>query len=271
MKVSVMINLDDILSTAHFSVTEAAKIITSLRASRSVNIEKKGVRDLVTRADREAESIIRSIIAERFPDHGFLGEESSGELLAVPDLSGPLWIIDPVDGTTNYAHGHPAVGISIAFAISGIVQVGVVASPFQDEVFEAVRGKGARLNGAPIRVSGAEFLSEALVATGFPYNRSDISSIMRNLAEVLPVCRDIRRIGAASLDLCWVACGRLDAFYETLLPWDLAAGALIAREAGAVVGHFGPPPTSGWPDELRGERLLVANKGVYQELSRILK
>lgn len=246
-------------------------MIVSLRESRSISVQKKSVRDLVTRADRESEELIKEIISQRFPGHRFLGEESAGDISTPPDMSGPVWIIDPVDGTTNYAHGHPSVGISIAFAVDGKVLVGVVGSPFQNETFEAIIGQGAQLNGNEIKVSGTSTLSDALIATGFPYDRSDIEGLVQNLRAVLPVCRDLRRIGAAALDLCWVACGRLDGFYETLLPWDMAAGRLIAIEAGAIAGNFGVPRETAWAEDLHSDKLLVANKGVFEELLGILR
>ncbi|MFH1571363.1 MAG: inositol monophosphatase family protein [Gemmatimonadota bacterium] len=152
---------------------------------------------------------------------------------------GPLWIVDPIGGTVNYTYGHPQVFVSIAFALDGQVQVGVVHAPFQGETFAAARGAGARLNGEPIRPSDSAELRRALVATGFPYERERREALLPRLRQVLLHCRGIRRAGSVAIDLCWVAAGRLDGFYETLSPWDIAAGRLMVTEAGGGWGTCG--------------------------------
>lgn len=188
--------------------------------------------DMVSEMDREAEALIVATFLRERPTDGILGEESGSRL----GTSGVRWIIDPLDGTTNYLYGFPSYAVSIAAEVDGVVEVGIVADPSRHEIFTARRGGGAECNGEPIAVTGATDLARCLVGTGFSYlaeRRANQASI---LTTVVPAVRDIRRVGAAALDLCWVACGRLDAYYEAdLAIWDVAAGMLIASEAGALV------------------------------------
>jgi myo-inositol-1(or 4)-monophosphatase len=198
---------------------------------------------MVTDVDRASEALIVGTIEQERPGDGILGEEGS----AREGTTGVRWVIDPIDGTTNYLYGYPVFAVSIGIEVEGEVVAGVVRHPSMGETFTAVREQGARCNGRPIAVSGKDDLATALVGTGFAYDAEGRARQARWLAQVLPRVRDIRRAGAASLDLCWVACGRLDAFYEQgLAPWDIAAGALIATEAGAQVTDFaGGPPRPG--------------------------
>jgi myo-inositol-1(or 4)-monophosphatase len=190
---------------------------------------------MVTAVDRASEALVVDGLAEARPDDGVLGEEGS----AREGTSGVRWIVDPLDGTTNYLYGVPLFAVSIGVEVDGEVEVGVVAHPSLDELFTARRGGGAFCNGQPIAVSGKDDLGTALIGTGFAYDSDRRRDQARWLEHVLPSVRDIRRGGAASLDLCWVACGRLDGFYEAgLAPWDIAAGDLIAREAGATTTDF---------------------------------
>ncbi|MFH1569654.1 MAG: inositol monophosphatase family protein [Gemmatimonadota bacterium] len=225
--------------------------------------------ELLTSADVAADRRICGEIARTFPGHAILSEESYPELKAAAQGRGPLWIVDPIDGTVNYAYGHPQVAVSIAFALDGQVQVGVVHAPFQGETFAAARGAGARLNGEPIRPSGSAELRRALVATGFPYERERREALLPRLRQVLLHCRDIRRAGSAAIDLCWVAAGRLDGFYETLSPWDIAAGRLIVTEAGGRVGNLRPNGEAISP-ELDGMELVAAAPRIYGELVALL-
>jgi myo-inositol-1(or 4)-monophosphatase len=199
--------------------------------------------DMVTDMDRASEALIVEGLARARPDDAVLGEEGASR----PGSSGVRWVIDPLDGTTNYMYGHVGYAVSIAVEVEGQAVVGVVADASRDELFTATAGGGAHRDGEVIAVSGATDLSSALVATGFSYlpeRRADQARVLRT---VLPAVRDVRRVGAASLDLCSLACGRVDAYYEVgLQPWDLAAGAVIAAEAGAAVeGLDGPVPESG--------------------------
>ena len=203
---------------------------------RAADVSTKSSRtDMVTAVDRASEALIVGTIEKERPDDGVLGEEGSHR----PGTSGVRWIIDPLDGTTNYLYGYPIFSVSIGIEVDGEVVAGVVNHPSLGETFTAVRGKGARCNGRPIAVSGKDDLATALIGTGFAYDPERRGEQAGWLRQVLPAVRDIRRGGAASIDLCWVACGRLDGFYEAgLAPWDVAAGAVIAGEAGGEVTDF---------------------------------
>lgn len=193
---------------------------------------KNSSTDMVSEMDTGAESIIVEAIAARRPGDAVLAEEGG----AAHGSTGVRWVIDPLDGTTNYLYGHPRYSVSIGVEVDGEAVVGVVVDPGLDEVFWAAKGRGAFCNGASIAVSRLQDASTALVATGFSYDRATRGRQGRLTAELLPRLRDVRRHGVASLDLCWVAIGRLDAYFETdLKPWDVCAGSVIAGEAGGVV------------------------------------
>jgi myo-inositol-1(or 4)-monophosphatase len=227
-------------------------------------IDKKGASDLVTEADIGSEKIILSTIQTAFPDHAVLAEES-GENNAVSDYQ---WLIDPLDGTTNFAHQLPIFCVSIAFAMQDDILVGVVLNPVNGELFSATRGQGARLNDQPVRVSGATAISESLLATGFPYNfHENFDPIITRYANCLRAARGIRRLGSAALDLCYVACGRFDGYWEqNLKPWDTAAGSLIASEAGAYVTDF-----SNRPFTVDANEILATNDGIHKEMLSLLQ
>lgn len=193
-------------------------------------VRHKGVVDLVTDVDIASEQLVREAIGQAFPSHTILGEE--GGTLGGDDRR-YRWLVDPLDGTTNYTHGLPLFCVSIGFEIEGRLQFGVVYAPCQDELYVAEAGRGATLNGQPITVSEVAELSKAMVATGFPYDRDALPRALRSF-EVLSVgSQAVRRVGSAALDLCYVACGRFDAYWEHIVkPWDVGAGALIVIEAG---------------------------------------
>jgi myo-inositol-1(or 4)-monophosphatase len=216
--------------------------------------------DMVSEMDRASEAlVVEGILAER-PDDAILGEEGASRA----GTSGVRWVIDPLDGTTNYLYRQPTWAVSVAAEVDGRAVAGAVAAPGLGETFTAVRGKGAWLNGAAITVSGGQDLATALVGTGFGYVASRRARQAAVLPELLPAVRDIRRNGVASLDLCWVACGRLDAYYEYGgQPWDVAAGLLIATEAGATAfGLDGGPPAP--------ESVMVATPAVARPLLDLL-
>lgn len=222
---------------------------------------KSSATDLVTEVDRAAEDLVASVIHRERPDDGVLGEEGS----SAGGKTGVRWIVDPIDGTTNFVYGHPGFGVSVAAEVDGLVVAGAVADPMRTEVFSAARGAGAQLDDHPLSVRPTSELSDALVATGFSYRRERRLVQGRVAAELLGHVRDIRRVGAASLDLCWVACGRVDAYYERgLKPWDWAAGALIASEAGAVVSGLAPD------DEPSGDYVVAAAPGIAPDLLAVL-
>jgi myo-inositol-1(or 4)-monophosphatase len=227
-------------------------------------VGKKGAIDLVTEADTAAEKAILDAILAVFPDHAVLAEES-GRREGDPDCQ---WIVDPLDGTTNYAHGLPIFCTSIAFSYKGELSVGAVLNPISGEEFTAVREKGARLNDRPIKVSDNHPLSECLLVTGFPYNFKDIfDSVITRFGNCLKASQGVRRLGSAALDLCFVACGRFDGFWEqNLHPWDTAAGTLIAREAGAVVTDF-----SGKPFTVDQKEILAANYRIHGDMLKTLQ
>jgi myo-inositol-1(or 4)-monophosphatase len=214
-----------------------------------IDIQKKGAIDLVTEIDLRVEREFRALIAERFPDHDVLGEENTGDSKTTPGVVSGIdpagndsrcrfrWIIDPVDGTTNYAHGLALFCVSIALEIDGRTDVGVIYDPMADELFTAERGEGARLNGRRVSVSACPTIGDALMCTGFPYSvREKPGHLIAGFAEFMRISQAVRRLGSAALDLCYVAAGRFDAFYEeSLHAWDVAAGALIVEEAGGRV------------------------------------
>ncbi len=206
------------------------------KLGRIDRVERKGAIDLVTEVDREAEALIIAVIRHCAGDHAILAEER-GQEQGRPDR---LWIIDPLDGTTNFAHGVKSCCVSIAFAADGQIQVGVILDPFANELFVALHGHGAWLNGRPISVSGVATLADSLLVTGFPYNVRDImTTAMPRFTRCLEASQGIRRLGSAALDLCYVAAGRFEAFWEqNLKPWDTAAGMLMVTEAGGRVSDF---------------------------------
>ncbi len=265
-------DLEELRTFAIHTAKAAGEVIVDLRKSDTIEVGDKGNPiDLVTTADIEAEKCILSAIRAQFPDHGILSEESLSTV-EKEQFDAPLWIVDPIDGTVNYAHNHLQVGISIAFVCQGQIQVGVVHSPFQHETFSATRGGGARLNETNIQVRERKDLRTSLIGSGFPYDRSNLSPILKRIENVLLHTQGFRRAGAASLDLCWVACGRLQAFYEEDLNiWDIAAGRLIALEAGAVVSNFDGELPENIPTELNAHCLLASVPNIEKDLTKLLK
>lgn len=195
---------------------------------------KSSITDIVTEVDTWAEAELVSRLTRLRPDDGFLGEEGTTRDTA----TGVTWIIDPIDGTTNLLHDLPGYSVSVAASVGDAVVAGAVYDPVRGELFGAARGEGATRNGEPIAASNTTELARALVGTGFSYDPAEREGQAHSLAVMLPLIRDVRRLGGAAIDLCCVACGRLDAYFEAgLSPWDWAAGALIAREAGATVAE----------------------------------
>jgi myo-inositol-1(or 4)-monophosphatase len=246
------------VKTAVEAAREAGRILVN-GFSRPMDVSKKSPRELVTTMDRAAEDAVVGIILGAYPRDGILAEESAfraGE-------SGRVWIVDPLDGTNNYAHGYPFFSVAIAIEEDGAPVAGVVYDPLRDELFVGEAGLGATLNGAPLRVSQTAALSESLVATGFPYDRSERSeNNLANFNRLILAVRGVRRAGSAELDLVYVACGRLDGYWELgLKAWDVAAGGVIVREAGGTVTNFGG---SGW-DHRRGD-VVASNGRIHGEM-----
>ena len=226
-------------------------------------IEKKGAIDLVTVADVESEKAIVKEIRSVFPDHAVLAEESG----LLDGQTNNCWIIDPLDGTTNFAHNLPIFSISIAFSHHQDTKVGIVFNPISGELFSATKGSGAELNHRSVHVSPTPTLEESLLVTGFPYNlKLSINELMQRFQDTLCACQGIRRLGTAALDLCYVACGRFDGFWEeNLKPWDTAAGALIVNEAGGRVTDF-----TDRPFDLEGKQILATNDRIHAEMIDLL-
>ena len=239
----VVSDLESLARLAVDTAEGAGRLLEAgLHEVRTLVEHKSSATDMVTEVDRAVETFIVDRLRAERPDDGFLGEEGASS----PGSSGVRWVIDPLDGTTNYLYALPAFTVSIAAEVDGVLAVGAVRDPSHDETFHAWRGGGAFRNGVPLPSSSPPSLSSALVGTGFSYTASRRAWQAAVLADLLADVRDVRRAGAASLDLCWVAAGRLDVFYERGLgPWDFAAGSVIATEAGAEVTDLdgGPPST----------------------------
>ena len=217
------------------AVYKAGKILNE-HFGHALKVTKKGAIDLVTQADIASEQIIIATIKEAFPEHAILAEESG---MAVGDAD-QLWIIDPLDGTTNFAHGLPQFCISIAFARHNDILMGLVLNPVNGEFFSALKGQGAYLNDGPIHVASTADVKNSLLVTGFPYDIQTTSDrVIPRFTRCLTAAQGVRRLGSAALDLCFVACGRFDGYWEeNLKPWDVAAGILIAKEAQGRVSDY---------------------------------
>lgn len=254
------------LATAIEAVIRAGDVQLAY-LGRDIRIEKKGTIDLVTEIDLQIELAFRETIASRFPEHVVLGEEfeQAGQRESIPPY---CWLFDPIDGTTNYAHGLPIFCSSLALEIDGEPAVAAVYDPNRRELFTAERNQGARLNGEPIRVSVSATLIDSLLVTGFHYNvHKDPGELVGLFAEMLGRARAVRRLGSAAIDLCYVACGRLDGFWEKKLqPWDVAAGALIVSEAEGRVTAM-----SGAPYKSRQGSVLATNGLIHQQMLDVIQ
>jgi myo-inositol-1(or 4)-monophosphatase len=234
------------------------------RFGHDFTVSKKGTIDLVTEVDVEIERRFRTLIAGRFPDHQILAEEMGGARSAP---AGPCWVFDPIDGTTNFAHGLPIFCASLALEIDGVAEVAAVYDPNRTELFTAERGGGAFLNGRLLRVSSAERLVDAMLVTGFPYDvHGRVEEIVGLFGAFVGQARAVRRLGSAAIDLCYVAAGRFDGFWESdLKPWDVAGGALIVAEAGGRVTN-----TDGEPFQSRGGHVLATNGRLHEAMLGVI-
>jgi myo-inositol-1(or 4)-monophosphatase len=246
-------------------LARAAGDVLKHYSSREKQVELKGRANLVTVADKESEALIIDGIRERYPNHAILAEESGAS--GPPDGSEGKWIIDPLDGTTNFAHQYPFFCVSIAFEQAGRLQCGAVYDPWRDEMFNGARGKGSFVNGQRLRVSDAATLRSALIMTGFPYGfRDKIRKIVSQFESFLIESQAVRRGGSAALDLCYAALGRVDGFWEMdLHPWDTAAGVVILEEAGGRVTDF-----SGGPFSIYGKEIVASNGHIHDEMVAVL-
>jgi myo-inositol-1(or 4)-monophosphatase len=252
------------LNVAVKAARRAATIINraSLNLER-LQIDRKQHNDFVTEVDKAAEEAIIETLSEAYPNHGFLAEES-GELL---NNSDHIWIIDPLDGTTNFIHGFPQYAISIALSVNGVLQQAVIYDPNRDELFSASKGAGAYVDRRRLRVASQIKLENALIGTGFPYRQDqDVDQYLKIFAEMTRQCAGLRRPGAASLDLAYVAAGRYDGFFESeLKPWDMAAGALIITEAGGLVGNY-----RGEEGFLESGEIMAGNPRIFAQMAQVL-
>ena len=253
------------LDVATEAVMEAGAILQQHWGQLETVEEKGHPGDLVTEVDRTAETEILRILQRHFPDHGILAEESGHLGNQNNDY---LWAIDPLDGTTNYAHGYPVAAVSVGLLIGGIPQVGAVYNPFRQELFRGGRGLGATLNRLPIHVSKTQELSKSLLVTGFAYDRRETAD--NNYAEfcyLTHLTQGVRRSGSAALDLTDVACGRLDGYWERgIKPWDVAAGIVILEEAGGKVTAYDETPLV-----IESGRILATNGSLHHSLSQALQ
>ncbi|MGI6655596.1 MAG: inositol monophosphatase family protein [Desulfobulbus sp.] len=256
--------LRTLLTSACTAALDAGALIRSLYG-RPHDIRLKGRIDLVTEADVASERAVLAALNRDTPTIPVMAEEAAPKQKI---SSGQLWVVDPLDGTTNFAHGFPHFAVSIALLEANRPQIGVVYDPMRDELFCASRGGGTWLNGQTVTVTATRHLVEALVATGFPYEiKAALPFVMRTLSAMLAEVRDIRRAGAAALDLAYVACGRLDGFYEmNLQPWDTAAGWLLVEEAGGRISDFAGNPFSPFIPQT-----LASNSILHPELLRLLR
>lgn len=255
-------DLDQVMRVAVRAAYRSGEILRS-RWGHLSSIGKKGPHDLVTDADLAAEKAILATIQASYPEHTIIAEESGAQHGSAEGF----WLVDPLDGTVNYAHQLPFFAVSIAFALENEVRAGVVLNPVSGELFSAQAGRGAFLNGDPIGVCMERRVSESLLATGFPYERTHgFASVAERFLRCARAARGIRRFGSAALDLCFVACGRFAGYWEDQLqPWDTAAGVLIVREAGGAATDF-----SNRPAGTDGHEILATNGRIHQDMLKLI-
>lgn len=256
--------MNDLLQAAREMATEAGKLLRQYWA-RGVKVEYKGEINLVTEADRASEALILSEVRRRFPDHRVVAEESAPQGQGAGEF---CWFVDPLDGTTNFAHRLPYFSVSIGVRRGEKMIVAVVYDPVLQELFCAERGRGATCNGKPIHVSSQKRIEESLLATGFNYTiRQNNGGVFEHFRDFTMVSQGIRRVGSAALDLCYVACGRYEGFWEQALsPWDMAAGALLVTEAGGILTRY-----DGSPFDLYGPDVLASNGFIHDSMIAVLK
>ncbi|MDR7377557.1 myo-inositol-1(or 4)-monophosphatase [Rhodoferax ferrireducens] len=259
-------NLHPMLNVAVKAARAAGSLINRAALDvEAVRISQKQINDFVTEVDQAAEKVIIETLLTAYPGHGILAEESGSEFGAKD--SEFVWIIDPLDGTTNFIHGFPFYCVSIALAVQGKIEQAVVYDPTRNDLFTATKGRGAYMNERRIRVSKRVRLNECLISTGFPFRPGDnFKNYLGMMSDLMPKLAGMRRPGAAALDMAYVAAGFTDGFFETgLNPWDMAAGSLLITEAGGLVGNF-----TGEADFLEQKECMAANPRVYGQLVSIL-
>ena len=253
------------LNFAIETARQAGQILLE-KFGRITTVTKKGDINLVTEADLASEHHIIERIKSYYPKHSILAEES-GDAVVIGGDATWKWIIDPLDGTTNYAHGYPCFCVTLALEHEGEIVIGVTFDPTRDELFSAERGRGATLNGKPIRVSAAEKLGDSLIVTGFPYDFKQRENFARHLTDFLLSSRGVRRDGSAAIDMAYVACGRFDGFWEEgLNPWDVAAGKLLIEEAGGVVTYY-----DGSKFSIYSPPIVASNGAIHSQMLEVLR
>ena len=255
------------LNFAIQTAREAGGILAD-RLGRALQVSNKGDIDLVTEADLAAEKLIIERIKSHYPRHAILAEES-GAIEGVEFIPGTTdwkWIVDPLDGTTNYAHGYPCFCVSIALEHAGLIEIAAIYDPTRDEMFAAERGQGATLNGRRMRVSTVDDLNSAMLCTGFPYNVRERANFARDFARFTMEAQAVRRDGSAAIDLAYIACGRFDGFWEDgLNAWDVAGGLLLIEEAGGRVTNF-----TGGALDIYTPKVLASNGLIHNDMMRVL-
>lgn len=257
-----MIDLGPFQKVAVLAAKRAGRILKE-GLQQEITVSYKGALDIVTNVDTRSEKAIVALISRHFPDHRILAEEGSGRESRSPYQ----WIVDPLDGTTNFSHRFPFFCVSIALEVKGRVRLGVIYDPVRRELFTAEKGKGAFLNGRPIQTSSVKRLNESLLVTGFAYDiQTDPKNNFNHFINFTLKAQAVRRTGSAALDLCYVAAGRFDGFWEMKLrPWDTAAGSLILAEAGGSVTDF-----SGGPYSIYDAEILATNRTIHKEMVEVL-
>lgn len=232
---------------------------------KKINVSMKGDINLVTEADLASEKLIIDRIRSHYPQHSILAEES-GEAVIIGGTNKWKWIIDPLDGTTNFAHGYPCFCVTLALENEGQIVIGVTYDPTRNELFSAEKGQGSSLNNKPIRVSAAQKLADSLIVTGFPYDFKQRENFARHLTTFLLQSRGVRRDGSAAIDMAYVACGRFDGFWEEgLNPWDVAAGLLLIEEAGGRVSYYDNSPFS-----IYAPPICASNGLIHEQMLEVL-
>lgn len=253
------------LNFAIETARDAGRILLE-KFGRKINISKKADIDLVTEADLASEKLVIERIKSHFPKHAILAEES-GNAVILDGVNKYKWIIDPLDGTTNFAHGYPCFAVTLALEHDGETIIGVTFDPTRNELFAAEKGRGATRDGKPIRVSETEELGNSLLVTGFPYNFKSKPDFARHLTEFLLKSRSVRRDGSAAIDLAYVACGRFDGFWEDgLNAWDVAAGVLLIQEAGGEVTNY-----AGGKFDVYNPPMCASNGLIHRAMLDVLK
>lgn len=255
------------LNFAIQTARDAGSILAD-RMGRALQVSNKGDIDLVTEADLASEKLIIERIKTHYPRHAILAEESGATegIMTVTGQNDWRWIVDPLDGTTNYAHGYPCFCVSIALERAGSIELGVIYDPVRDEVFAAERGQGATLNDRSIRVSAIDDLNAAMLCTGFPYNVRERPDFARDFVNFTMTAQAVRRDGSAALDLAYLACGRFDGFWEDgLNAWDIAAGVILIEEAGGRTTDF-----HGAPLDIYTPKVLASNGLIHEKMMRVL-